>query len=410
MHYEHTSVHQHIQEVVREEFEVPLRQMLGEYLEALLQQEVAKYLQAANDALSRGDHQLAVRNGRSRERSVATSLGVVSVRQPRVHDRRAGHQFRSSILPPYLRRTPEVDSSVAALYLLGISSNQMGEAIAQLLGGSVALSAATVSGIIEQHSRSLVGWQQRSLAEKQYVYWWCDGIYTPLRLSNDRPCLLVIVGVLPDGTKELVAVHQGVRESKQSWLECLRDLRARGLQHDPKLVIGDGALGLWSALGEAMPSADQQRCTVHKTMNVLNAIPKKLHPMIKGHLHRIFDAPQKQQAEREIQNFQKAYADAYPKAWECLRKDQQELLRFYDYPPMHWKSIRSSNVIESAFSTIRHRTRQTKGAATADRAVAMLVALGRRAEQYWRKLDGAEKLPMVADGTYKHPQVLLPDS
>ena len=410
MQYEHTRVQQHIQEVVREQFEEPLRQMLAEYVQALLQQEVAEYLQAANRALCRGDHQLAVRNGRSRERSVATSLGVVSVRQPRVHDRREGHQFRSSILPPYLRRTPEVDTSVAALYLLGISTNQMGEAIAQMLGAPVALSAATVSGIIEQHSRSLVQWRERSLAEKQYVYWWCDGIYTPLRLSNARPCLLVIVGVLPDGTKELVAVHQGVRESKESWLECLRELRARGLEHQPKLVIGDGALGLWSALREAMPTAQQQRCTVHKTRNVLNALPKKLHPVIKGHLHRIFDAPDKQQAERELQNFRKAYADAYPKAWECLHKDQEQLLRFYDYPPMHWKSIRSTNVIESAFSTIRHRTRQTKGAGTVDRAVAMVVALGRRAERYWRKLDGADKLPQVDDGTYTHPQVLIPAS
>ncbi len=410
MHYEHTRVEEEIQTVIREQFEAPLRQLLSEYLTALLQQEVAEYLQAANGALSTTDRQLAVRNGLGRQRSVATALGVVAVRQPRVEDRREGHRFTSSILPPYLRRTPELETSIATLYLLGISSNQMAEAVGQMLGSSVALSPATVSGILEKHSRDMLQWQSRSLAEKQYVYWWCDGIYTPVRLSDDRPCLLVIVGVLPDGTKELVAVHQGVRESKQSWLECLRDLRARGLNHEPKLVIGDGALGLWSALREAMAKAQQQRCTVHKTANVLNTLPKKLHAVVKGHLHRIFDAPDKAEAQQQLENFRKAYEDAYPKAWACLAKDQEELLRFYDYPALHWKSLRSTNVIESAFSTIRHRTRQTKGAGTAERAVAMVVALGRRAEKHWRRIDGLDKLKDVLEGNFKHPPLLADKS
>lgn len=407
MRYEHTQrVSDEILSVLKESLEGPIRSFVGDYLKAALEEEAGKYVSEFERVLDQNGKRMVVRNGTARPRQIATAAGVIRVEQPRVNDRREGRKYKSSILPPYLRRTKEVDDIIPLVYLLGVSTNNMSEAIGSILGAEVALSPATVSHIIQRHVDDWNAWKIRSLEGKRYVYWWCDGIYVNVRLSGDKSCLLTIIGVTEDGTKELVGVWDGKRESKESWLEFLRDMRARGLQGSPELAIGDGALGMWSAMEEIMPETEHQMCTVHKTRNVLNALPKKLQAQAKEHLREIFDAANKEEAELAWERFRIRYQEAHPKAYDSLNKHKEKLLRFYDYPPRHWKSIRSTNIIESCFSTVRHRTRQTKGAGTSDRAVAMVVAMARRAERSWRTLDALDDLKKVSEGTWEGQQTV----
>ena len=315
----------------------------------------------------------------------------MEIEQPRVRDKRQGQRFTSSILPPYLRRVASLDNLAPALYLRGVSTNQMQEALQDILGPKAAgLSAANVQRLKATWEKEQEQWQQRSLEGKGYLYLWADGIYFNVRLSEERPCILVLVGALADGTKELVGLYDGQRESKLSWKELLSDLKRRGLTDSPKVAIGDGALGFWAALEEEYPGALQQRCWVHKTANVLDKMAKSVQPSATKRLHDIYLAPTRKDALEAWQEFQKLYATKYPKATACLEKDKDSLLAFYDFPAEHWAHLRTTNPIESAFATVRHRTRQTKGCGSRAATLAMVLQLLRQAQKRWRRLNGCQ--------------------
>lgn len=376
-----------------------LRLGAQQMLEQAIKNEVAEYLQA--HAAERDEHgrRLVVGNGRMPERSIMSPMGALKLRRPRIEDRRPDHKFVSQLLPPYMRRTPSLDALIPALYLRGISSGDFSEALAAILGPQAAgLSAGNIVRLKEIWQSEYQQWQQRDLSSKHYVYWWADGIYFNVRLSEERPCILVIMGALADGTKELVAVAQGQRESKLSWLEVMRDLKQRGLKAAPELAVGDGALGFWAAKEEEFPKTREQRCWVHKTLNVLDKLPKSVQPMAKRQLHEMYLAPSRRKALEAYEQFLKDFSTKYPKACECLKKDKEVLFTFHDLPAEHWVHLRTTNPIESTFATVRHRTRQTKGCGSAEATLAMVFQLVRVAEKNWRRLKGSELLVQVITG------------
>lgn len=325
------------------------------------------------------------------------------MRQPRVRDRRPEgerERFSSALLPPYLRRTKSVDELIPWLYLKGISSGDMPEALQSLLGPDAGnLSANTVVRLKQAWEAEHEEWSKRSLEGQEFVYVWADGIHCNIRLGEgERQCLLVLIGATKDGRKELLAVHDGVRESEQSWSEVLLDLKRRGLKIAPKLAIGDGALGFWAAVRQVWPTTGEQRCWVHKTGNVLNALPKSKQPNAKQALHEIWMAETKEKAGHSFDAFLETYDAKYPKACECLRKDRDVLLAFYDFPAEHWRHIRTTNPIESTFATIRLRHRRTKGNGSAKACLAMMFKLAAAAADKWRLLNGHELLPDVVKG------------
>jgi len=323
----------------------------------------------------------------------------VELRRQRVHDRRDGHKFTSAVLPPYMRRSPSIEALIAVLYLKGVSTNDFPEALGAILGDQArGLSPSTICRLKEVWEKQYQEWNLRDLSTKRYVYWWADGIYLKVRLSDERPCVLVIMGTLEDGTKELVAIYDGERESKLSWTEVLRDLKKRGLSEAPALAVGDGSLGFWAALREEFPATAQQRCWVHKTANVLDKLPKKVQPSAKRMLHEIYMSPTKAAARQAYMRFVELYGAKYPKAVECLTKDEEVLFTFYDFPAEHWQSIRTTNPIESTFATVRHRTRQTKGAGARAAALAMVWKLAREAEKGWRRLRGYALITKLVQG------------
>lgn len=301
-----------------------------------------------------------VRNGSHRERTILTSAGELKIKVPRIRDRREGTlkkaQFHSSVIPPYLRRAKEMDEFIPYLYLKGISTGDFSGVLSRLLGKSVTLSSTTVVRLKEIWEKEYEEWSERDLSGKQYLYWWADGVYFNIRLEDERSCLLVIVGVTEDGKKELVAVADGHRESELSWKSIILDLKRRRLRICPKLAIGDGALGFWKALNQEFPEAVHQRCWVHKTANVLDKLPKSVQSTAKKHIHEIYEAPTKKDALAAFDRFVKMYEAKYPKATNCLLKDKETTLAFYDFPAQHWRHIRSTNVIESAFASVRLRT------------------------------------------------------
>jgi transposase-like protein len=316
-----------------------------------------------------------------------------------VRDRKAKARFTSRILPPFLRRVPSVDALIPVLYLKGISTGDFSEALEAILGPQAAgLSATNIVRLKEGWKTEYEAWAARDLSTKSYVYWWADGIYFNVRLDPERPCLLVLMGALEDGTKELVAVWDGIRESKASWLEVLRDLKARGLTEAPKLAIGDGALGFWAALEEEYSKVREQRCWVHKTANVLDKLPQSVQPYAKKLIHEMYLAPTKEKALEAYRRFLSEYEAKYPKATDCLRKDEDVLFTFYDFPAEHWMHIRTTNPIESAFATVRHRTRQTKGCGSRLATLMMVFKLAMQAERHWRKLNSAQLLAHVIRG------------
>jgi transposase-like protein len=316
---------------------------------------------------------VVVRNGHKDEREIQTGIGPVKVRQPRVNDRRTDEhgqriRFTSEILPPYLRRTKSIEELIPWLYLKGISTGEFSEALTALLGPEApGLSASTVVRLKEVWQTEYEAWSKRSLAGKQYVYFWADGVHFNVRLGGDgaekanRQCILVIMGATREGKKELVAVYDGVRESEQSWMELMLDLKARGLAEAPKLAIGDGALGFWAALRKVFGETREQRCWVHKTANVLNNIHKGRQAKAKSMLHDIWMAATKAEAIKAFDLFIATWQAKYPKATECLAKDRDVLLTFYDFPAEQWMHIRTTNPIESTFATVRLRTDKTKG-------------------------------------------------
>lgn len=341
-----------------------------------------------------------VRNGFQPEREILTGLGSVSVRIPKARSRgEAPAVFRSSLVPPYVRRAKSVEAVLPWLYLHGVSTGNMQEALAALLGPDAeGLSASAVARLKACWMEEYRLWRRAKLGKDRWVYLWVDGIYSGLRAEDQRLCALVVVGVNERGQKKLLAIEDGVRESKQSWREVLLALKGRGLTIPPKLAVGDGALGFWAAVREIYPETRPQRCWVHKTANVLNYLPRSLQPKAKAALHEIWMAETKAQALVAFEQFVTTFEAKYPRAVQCLVKDREALLAFYDFPAEHWIHIRTTNPIESTFATIRHRTDRTKGCLTRDGMLAMIFKLGMSAEKNWRRLRGFESLAKVISG------------
>lgn len=368
-------------------------------LQEALANEVEEYVSRMADRRMEDGRRAIVRNGSLPERDLVTGAGPVRIRQERVRDRSGREKFTSRILPPYMRRTPSVDQLIPVLYLKGISTGEFSEALEAILGPNAAgLSATNIVRLKEGWVKDYESWAKRDLSGKRYVYFWVDGIYFNVRLDRERPCMLVIIGALEDGTKELVAVWDGTRESKISWLEVLRDLKIRGLRDMPKLAIGDGALGFWAALEEEFSGVREQRCWVHKTANVLDKLPKSTQPYAKKLIHDMYLAPNKKDALIAYNRFLSEFEPKYPKATECLRKDKDVLFAFYDFPAEHWRHIRTTNPIESTFATVRHRTRQTKGCGSRTATLTMVFKLATQAERRWRKLNSVSMLAHVIQG------------
>lgn len=371
------------------------QQMLAKALEL----EVAEYIERFQDIRDEAGLRLVVRNGRSPQRKVATGIGQIQVHQPRVHDRRKGKHFTSTILPAYMRRAPSIDTLIPALYLKGVSTSSFPEALEAILGKGVSgLSPASIVRLKEVWEQEFLEWSTRGLQEKRYVYIWADAIYFNVRLEKDRPCVLVVVGATEDGTKELLALQDGERESALSWKHLLLDLKNRGLTDAPCLAIADRALGFWKALEEVYPQTRAQQCWVHKTANVLDKLPKRLQPDAKSLLHQMYMAVTREDAKESYERFFAIYEDRCPKACECLQKDEDVLFTFYDFPAPHWRHLRTTNPIESTFGTIRHRSRQTKGCGSRTATLTMAFKLATGAEKTWRKLNGHDFIPLVIQG------------
>ena len=341
-----------------------------------------------------------VRNGYLPERDILTGVGNISVRVPKVRDRSgSGIKFNSAIVPPYVRKAQRVEAALPWLYLRGISTGDMQEALSVLLGDDAkGLSPAVVSRLKAEWAEEYTDWNQRDLSGEHYVYVWADGIYSTLRGEDDRLCLLVLIGVNEQGEKRLLALSDGYRESKTSWLSVLQDLQARGLKCPPALAIGDGALGFWAAQAEAWPDTRSQRCWVHKTANVLNELPKSIQGKAKAELQEIWMAETQAKAGQAFDRFVRDFGVKYPKAVSKLVKDRAALLAFYDFPGEHWVHIRTTNPIESSFATIRHRTTRTKNCVSRNTLLGLVFQLALTAEKSWRKLRGFRILPDVAAG------------
>jgi transposase-like protein len=372
-------------------------------LQDAIEREVAEYLERNRPHIDEHGRRLVVRNGYHPKRSIQSGSGSIEIEQPRVNDKRVDEQgnrfrFTSKILPPYLRKTKAIEELVPWLYLKGISTGDFPEALACLGHDGSGLSATTVVRLKEIWQGQYQDFSRRSLQGKRYVYLWADGIYFNIRLTDDRPCVLVLMGATEDGTKELIAMVDGQRESEQSWLELLVDVKSRGLVDAPKLATGDGALGFWKALKQVYPATQPQRCWVHKTVNVLDKLPKGQQPSAKSMLHEIWMAATKEDAVKAMGRFVATYQAKYPKAVECLVKDQEELLAFYNLPAEHWQHLRTSNPIESTFATVRLRTVKTKGAGSRAACLAMAFKLVESAQKHWRKLNGSVLLSDVLAG------------
>ncbi|HEV2369243.1 MAG TPA: IS256 family transposase [Acidimicrobiales bacterium] len=367
-----------------------------EMLATALLAERPAYLEAHADDVDEAGHRLVVGNGYARAREVMTGAGMVEVRAPRVDDRREDQHYSSAILPAYMRRSPKVTEVLPILYLRGLSTGDFAPALSEFFGSDAGLSASTVTRLTEAWQAEHAEWAERDLSGVDYVYWWVDGIHFNIRLEDDRLCCLVIVGVRPDGTKELVALADGYRESTESWAELLRSLRDRGLA-GPVLATGDGALGFWAALRDVFPSTAEQRCWVHVTANCLDALPKRLHNDAKTALAKIYNAESRTDAITAAKAFADEFA-GFPKATAKITGQLDVLLAFYDFPAEHWVHLRTTNPIESTFSTVRLRTKVTRGAGSRKAALAMTYKLVIAAQERWRRITGAEMVALVRAG------------
>lgn len=380
------------------------RQMLADAVE----DEVNVYLTQRSELVDAVGHRQVVRNGYLPKRTILTGLGPIPVNQPRVRDRRpveAREKFQSGILPPYLRKSKSMEELLPWLYLKGISTGDFAEALQALLGENAkGLSATTITRLKSIWETEYKDFCKQSLAHKHYVYVWADGVYFNVRLEeegNDRQCILVLMGATPEGKKELIAISDGYRESTQSWRELLLDCKSRGLGDcggAPKLAIGDGNLGFWAAMRQVWPSTLTQRCWVHKTANVLNKLPKGIQGKAKSMLHEIWMAQTRADANKAFDLFVETFGRKYPKAVECLVKDRDVLLRFYDFPAEHWSHLRTTNPIESTFATVRLRTDKTKGCGSRTACLTMVFKLTQSAERHWRALNGSTLIEEVIAG------------
>jgi putative transposase len=381
-------------------------------LAAALRAEVAAYVEAFRDEVDEQGRRLVVRNGHHEPREVTTAAGAIPVRAPRVNDKRIDEEtgermrFTSAILPAWARKSPKVAEVLPLLYLHGLSSSDFGPALEQFLGSGAGLSASTITRLVAQWQDEAAAFNKRSLAGTDYVYCWVDGIHLKVRLEQDKVCLLVIIGVRADGTKELVALADGHRESTQSWADLLRDCKRRGMQA-PVLAVGDGALGFWKALREVFPETSEQRCWWHKMGNVLNCLPKSAQPGARAALAEIYNAEDKDHALAAAKAFADLYGAKWPKAVAKITDDLDVLLAFYDYPAEHWIHLRTTNPIESTFATVRLRQRVTKGPGSRAAGVAMAFKLIESAQARWRAVNAPHLVALVRAGATFNKGVLV---
>jgi putative transposase len=383
-----------------------LREGARKMLQTAIDSEVEAFVEGHRGRRDEHGRRLVVKNGSLPTREILTGAGPIEVNQGRVRDNSPDAQdrvqFSPGIMPAYLKRTDAIEELIPWLYLKGISTSGFGEALQALVGERAkGLSANVVVRLKEQWSAEYDEWMKRDLSEKQYVYVWADGIHVKVRLEDDankKQCILVLMGATADGKKELIAVLDGYRESEQSWSELLLDLKQRGLQTAPKIAVGDGALGFWAALRKVFPGTKEQRCWVHKTANVLNNMPKSVQPKAKADIHEIWQAETKADAETAFDHFLEKYDAKYQKACDCLRKDREQLLTFYDFPTEHWAHLRTTNPIESTFATIRLRHRKTKGNGTRRASLAMMFKLAQSASKRWRRLRSHDMITLVIEG------------
>jgi len=377
------------------------REMLAKAMEL----EVTEFTEKHKDKTGEDGHRLVVRNGYMDGRELITGIGPVAIKQPRVDDRRLAEleeqRFSSKILPRHMRRVPSVNNLIPVLYLKGVSTGDFSQALEAILGPDApGLSATNVVRMKSGWEEEYRSWCRRDLSEKRYAYFWADGIHVNVRLDEERCCILVIMGADKEGNKELVAVSDGYRESKVSWKEVMLDLKRRGLQEGPKLAIGDGALGFWAALREVFPgpTTREQRCWFHKSGNILDKLPKSVQSKAKAMIREMWQAPTKEDALSAYQHFVDAWHDKYPKAVECLQKDEDVLFTFYDFPAAHWAHIRTTNPIESTYATIRLRTKRTKGCGSRMATLTMVWKLAMEAQKTWRRLMGYQQITLVMEG------------
>jgi transposase-like protein len=391
-----------VKEGPKDVLEMIIREGARRMLQAAIENEVSEYIDRFKTQTDLQGHRLVVRNGSLPGREIITGIGPLPMKQPRIRDKRVGENFTSNILPRYMRRVPSIDALVPFLYLKGISTGDFSHALANILGENApGLSATNIVRLKKIWEQDYQEWAKRDLSDKRYVYFWAYGIYFNVRLEdpeNNRQCILVIMGALEDGRKELVSVLDGYRESKQSWQEMLKDLKQRGLKEAPKLAAGDGGLGFWAALSEEFPETKEQRCWVHKTANILDKMPTSVQDRAKVHIHDMYMAPTKDEAMKAYNHFLSSYEVKYDRACECLRKDVASLFSFYDFPAEHWVHIRSTNPIESTFATVRLRTKRTKGCGSRLATLTMVFKLVLEAEKTWKKLKGHKLICKVIEG------------
>jgi transposase-like protein len=392
----------------KDEIDDPLTEILRcgakRLIEQAVEAEFAAFLALHGDLKLPDGRRRVVRHGHDPVRPIQTGIGPVEVEKPKARDRGAATaderiRYSSSILPKWARRTKSLDVLLPALYLRGISTGDFQEVLTALLGKDAPnLSPAVIARLKGEWEAEYQRWQKRDLSARRYVYVWADGVYLQARMEPQAECMLVIIGATPEGKKELLGFQAGPRESAQSWKELLVDLKARGFSIAPEIAVGDGALGFWKALDEAFPSTRHQRCWVHKTLNVLDKLPKSVQPNAHKDLREIWMSPDRAKADVAITTFAEKYAAKYPKAVDCLLKDRETLLTFFDFPAEHWTHLRTSNPIESAFATVRHRTVRMKGALSQDTARLMVFKLVMAASKSWRRLQGQNQLPKIIDG------------
>ena len=393
-----------IDEIVRE----GARRMLAAALEA----EVDAYIAELISERDEQGHRLVVRNGHHQPRKVTTASGVIEVKAPRVNDKRMDaatgerKRFSSAILPPWARKSPKISEVLPLLYLHGLSSGDFVPALEQFLGSSAGLSPATVTRLTAQWQADHAAFGERDLSEADYVYVWADGIHLKVRLEQAKACVLVLMGVRADGTKELIAMADGYRESSESWANLLRDAARRGMRA-PVLAVGDGALGFWKALAEVFPATRPQRCWVHKTANVLDSLPKSAQPAAKKAIQDIYNAEDRDHAARAVEAFAKQYSPKFPKAVKKITDDEDELLAFYEFPAEHWIHLRTTNPIESTFATVRLRTKVTRGAGSRAAALAMVFKLVESAQARWRAVNAPHLVALVRAGARFERGVLV---
>lgn len=378
------------------------REGAQQMLKLALEAEIQAFIESHIHLKTSEELQRIVRNGYHKSRVINSGIGDITVQVPRGRDRSESSPnelfFESSIIPRYMRRTKDINEFIPFLYLKGISTNDFSLVLSQLSGHGVSLSPNTVIRLKQEWEKEFRSWSSLDLSEKVYVYWWVDGIYFNVRAEEDKSCVLVVMGATEEGKKELVAVEIGFRESEFCWKEILLSLKENGLKTGPKLAIGDGSLGFWKALREIYPETRHQRCWVHRTKNVLDKLPKTLQKKAKIQIHNIYLAATKKEAEKAFRKFVSLYEAKYPKAVACLLKTKEETMAFYDFPAEHWRHIRSTNPIESTFSTVRLRTYKTRGCLSRSSLLMMVFKLVQAAEKRWQRIHGYNIIPLVLQG------------